>query len=95
MFERNSQFTVIKLENNQVFRLPKAYRNVQVLSGTAWITIDKQDIILRSGEKVSLPLSKNFAVISVLSKIPLILEVLTDEKKAITNQFTDRLTVVP
>ncbi|MDF0556924.1 hypothetical protein [Kamptonema sp. UHCC 0994] len=94
MFERNSQFTVIKLENNQVFRLPKAYRDVQVLSGTAWITVDKQDIILRTGDKVSLPSSNNFAVISVLTKVPLILEVLTDERKPITNQFTDRLTVV-
>ncbi|MGE5659253.1 MAG: hypothetical protein ACM37W_21880 [Actinomycetota bacterium] len=47
---------------------------MQVLSGTAWITIDQKDIILRSGEKAELPSTKHFAVISALSQVPLILE---------------------
>ncbi|HLO47460.1 MAG TPA: hypothetical protein VK211_03440 [Kamptonema sp.] len=91
MFQRNSQFAAIKIENNQVFRLPKAYREVQVLSGTAWITVDRKDIILRSGEKVCLPSSNNFALISALTNVPLILEVLTGDRKAIANQFAVNL----
>ena len=91
MFQRNSQFAAIKIENNQVLKLPKAYREVQVLSGTAWITVDGQDIILRSGEKVSLPSSNNFALISALTPLPLVLEVLTQEKKAIANEFAVNL----
>lgn len=77
MLKHNSQLTAIKLENNQVFKLPQAYREVQVLSGTAWITVDQQDIILRCGEKTAIPSSNNFAVISALTKNPLIFEVLT------------------
>jgi len=91
MFPRNSQFATIKIENNQVFKLPKAYREVQVLSGTAWITVERKDIVLRSGEKVYLPSSKNFALISALTKVPLMLEILTDQKTAIANQFAINL----
>lgn len=77
MFQRHSQLVApsrFTLEKNQVFRLPKTYREVQVVSGTAWITVDREDIIVRSGEKASLPNPQNFAVISALSQTPLILE---------------------
>jgi mannose-6-phosphate isomerase class I len=78
MLEYNSQLTAIKLENNQVFKLPQAYREVQVLSGTAWITIDQKDLILKCGEKAAIPATHhNFAVISGLTKNPLIFKVLT------------------
>ncbi len=63
----------IILMKNEVYRLPQTHREVQVLSGIAWITVDKQDIILHSPEKISLPPSKNFAVISALNNMPLIL----------------------
>jgi hypothetical protein len=65
----------IILMKNEVYRLPQNHREVQVLSGIAWITIDKQDIILHGLEKISLPPSKNFAVISALSNMPLIIAV--------------------
>jgi hypothetical protein len=60
---------------NEVYKLPQTHRQIQVLSGIAWITLDKQDIILHSPEKSSLPPSKNFAVISALNNMPLILAV--------------------
>ncbi|WP_293318268.1 hypothetical protein [Microcoleus sp. PH2017_15_JOR_U_A] len=60
---------------NEVYRLPQNHQEIQVLSGIAWITLDKQDIILHSPEKSSLPPSKNFAVISALNNMPLILAV--------------------
>ncbi len=65
----------IILMKNEVYRLPQTHRQIQVLSGIAWITLDKQDIILHSPEKISLPPSKNFAVISALNNMPLILAV--------------------
>ncbi|WP_293129261.1 hypothetical protein [Microcoleus sp. bin38.metabat.b11b12b14.051] len=60
---------------NEVYRLPQTHREVQVLSGIAWITLDKQDIILQTPEKLSLPPSKNSAIISALNNMPLILAV--------------------
>lgn len=65
----------IVLMKNEVYRLPQTHREIQVLSGIAWITLEKQDIILHSPEKASLSRSKNFAVISALSNMPLILVV--------------------
>ena len=65
----------IILMKNEVYKLPQTHRQVQVLSGIAWITLDKQDIILNSPEKTLLPSSKNPAVISALNNVPLILVV--------------------
>lgn len=65
----------IILMKNEVYKLPQTHRQVQVLSGIAWITLDKQDIILNSPEKILLPSSKNPAVISALNYVPLILAV--------------------
>ncbi len=60
---------------DEVYRLPQTHRQIQVISGIAWITLDKQDIILNSPEKVSLSSSKNPVVISALNNVPLILAV--------------------
>jgi hypothetical protein len=65
----------IILMKDEVYRLPQTHRQIQVLSGTAWITVDKQDIILNSSETASLPSSKNPVVISALNNVPLILAV--------------------
>ena len=72
----------IILMKNEVYRLPQTHREIQVLLGIAWITLDKQDIILHGPEKVSLPPSKNFAVISALNNMPLIVAVWQDKSSA-------------
>ncbi|MEG3849595.1 hypothetical protein QT971_02420 [Microcoleus sp. herbarium19] len=71
----------IILMKNEVYRLPQTHREIQVLSGIAWITLDKQDIILHSSEKASLPSSKNAAVISALNNMPLIVAVWQDKNQ--------------
>jgi hypothetical protein len=65
----------LTLENAEVVRVPQGCRELQVLSGTAWMTVDRQDIILLSGDKASLPSNKDFAIVSALGNAPLILEV--------------------
>jgi hypothetical protein len=59
---------------DEMYRLPQTHREIQVLSGIAWLTLDKRDIILHSSEKTLLPSSKNAVVISALN-VPLILAV--------------------
>jgi hypothetical protein len=78
MLQRYSELAApdrIILMKNEVYKLPQTHREVQVLSGMAWITIDKQDIILHSPEKILLTSTKNAAVISALNNEPLILAV--------------------
>ena len=78
MLQKHSELAApdrIILMKDEVYRLPQTHRQIQVISGTAWITLDKQDIILNSSEKVSLPSSKNAVVISALNNMPLILVV--------------------
>ncbi|MEG3843242.1 hypothetical protein [Microcoleus sp. herbarium14] len=84
MLQRYSELSApdrIILMKNEVYRLPQTHREIQVLSGIAWITLDKQDIILHSPEKASLPPTKNFAVISALNNMPLILAVWQDKSQ--------------
>ena len=86
MLQKISELTApdrIILMENEVYRLPQTHREIQVLSGIAWITLDQQDIILESPEKASLPPSKNFAVISALNNMPLILAVWQDKNQAL------------
>lgn len=81
----------LTLQKDEVMKLPKGYREVQVLSGTAWISIEKKDIILKSGEKVTLPSSKELAVISALSKGPALLEVQAETTKVTPQQLVVNL----
>ncbi len=88
MLQRYSELAApdrIILMKDEVYRLPQTHREVQVLLGIAWITLDKQDIILHSPEKASLPPSKDFAVISALNNMPLILAVWQDKTKSESN----------
>lgn len=64
------------LEQGEVFRMPTGYQELYVLSGTAWISVNGQDIILLSGDKVSLETNKGSALISALGESSLSLEVL-------------------
>ncbi len=65
----------LTLEKGQVFQVPLAYQEIHVLSGTAWITVAREDIILTTGKKASLPSNHGFAVLSALGDVPLILKV--------------------
>jgi hypothetical protein len=67
------QFT---LKKNQVFPIPSAYQELHILSGSAWLTVEGQDIILTTGEKVSLDSHQGLAILSTLGDKPLILEVM-------------------
>ena len=77
MFKGQTKFLTPRLfiiRKSEVFRLPSACREVQVLSGVAWITVAGKDIILTCQEpKESLPLNQDFALVSALSDVPLIL----------------------
>ena len=66
----------LTLDPNQVFRLPQSSHSVQVLSGTAWITIAGKDIILASNEAALLLPHQHIALISALNKQRLLLKVL-------------------
>lgn len=60
---------------SELFRLPVAGRNLVVVAGTAWVTVNGRDIILVGGERLSLPARRDTVLISALDRTPLILEV--------------------
>jgi hypothetical protein len=67
------QFT---LEKSEVFRIPSACKELHVLAGNAWITVAGRDIVLTSGETVSLETKKDRAILSALGNKSVSLEVI-------------------
>lgn len=85
------KFTKIKLENQlkttnlmsrlvlrrgETYRLPVASAGIQIVSGVAWVTQGDRDIFLGSGQKLLLSQPKEAVLVSGLSQMPLILEIL-------------------
>lgn len=78
-FKENRNFVLpchFTLQKGEVFRLPSACREIQVLSGVAWITVAGEDIILIRGKTATLALNKDEALVSAINDAPLILEAL-------------------
>lgn len=77
LLEDNPKATVryrFTLNKGEVVQFPSACQQLQVLSGTVWITVNGDDIILSSGKKIAIPLHKDIVVISALGSVPLIVE---------------------
>lgn len=66
----------VTLQTSKVFRVPLECKELHILSGSAWLTVDGEDIILTSGETASLASPHSLAILSVLGNRPLTLEVL-------------------
>jgi len=62
------------LYKGEVFRLPTTFKEIRILSGSAWLTINGNDIMLGQGQEIDLSSKKGFALISTLRDTPLILE---------------------
>lgn len=61
----------------ETYRVPRSCHAVHVQTGLAWLTHDGRDIVLGEGESVELDGKRDIAVVSSVSKVPLVLEVLT------------------
>jgi hypothetical protein len=69
------------LYRGEVYRLPRACRQMRVRSGAAWVSFDGQDLVLACGEEARLAPGKDFAVVSGVGRAPLILEILGDGRQ--------------
>ena len=63
------------LRRNEVFHLPAVSQGIEVILGTAWVTVKGRDIFLACGEKFLLPTRRDPALISAVGRTPLILEI--------------------
>jgi hypothetical protein len=62
------------LYKGEVFRLPQRFKEIQILSGRAWLTMNGKDILVEAGQKVSLATGKDIALISTVRDVPVVLE---------------------
>lgn len=61
---------------SEQFRFPRSSRwQVHILSGKAWISFDRKDFLLKSGDCLSVPKIKNGAIISALGNEALFFEI--------------------
>ncbi len=61
---------------SETYRVPRSCHAVHVRTGIAWLTHDGRDIVLGEGESVELDGKRDAAVVSSVSGVPLVLEVL-------------------
>lgn len=55
---------IISLERYELMRLPHAAHSLRVVRGTAWVTVEGQDIVLNEGEEMLVMPSQDFALVS-------------------------------
>ncbi len=78
----------LALYGGEIARLPSDSRGVSVREGTAWVTVDGEDKILRPGDTVSFKAGRFPPVVTPLGDAPLILEVLGGKRpRAATMTF--------
>lgn len=63
------------LSGYRLMRLPRKDQTVEVLMGTAWITMDGEDFILQTGDMLRLTPGGDFALVSSLQQKRLVLAV--------------------
>lgn len=56
------------------YRLPRQTLQVKVISGTAWITASKEDIVLETSQTIRLQASQHPAIISSATRQTMIFE---------------------
>ena len=66
------------LYRHELCRLPPKCRSIQVLAGQARVTLAGEDLVLTPGEKMRFAPTKDFALVSALGNVPLIVEVQDD-----------------
>lgn len=62
------------LYKDEVLRLPESCKEIRVLSGIAWLTINGKDITLGQGEKRLITPHKDTVLVSTLRDTPLVFE---------------------
>ena len=63
------------LYQHELCRLPLKCRSIRVLAGQAWVTLAGGDLVLTPGEKMRFAPTKDFALVSALGNVPLIVEI--------------------
>lgn len=62
------------LYKDEILRLPEGCKEIRVLSGNAWVTINGKDLTLTQGEKRLIVPHKEMVLVSTLRDTPLIFE---------------------
>lgn len=66
---------VIRLDNQETQRVVRQGQTVRIINGSAWITLDSRDIILRAGEALNLTYGNTPAVISPVAGAYVVYEI--------------------
>ena len=74
----NGNFTDVSrhlsLTAGQVLRLKKTIREINIISGCAWVSYAGQDMVLEAGDRASFALNRDVPVVSAVGQSPLIFD---------------------
>jgi hypothetical protein len=67
--------TQIRLERDEVYRLPEKCQVICFIAGAAWISLDNFDLLVDTGEQIVVKPGKTSTLISAIGNLPLIYEI--------------------
>ena len=68
----------MSLSDREAFTLPRQVRFVRVLSGTAWVSIGREDVVIRPQETLYLTQRQPGAIVTALGKQRLEFEMIAE-----------------
>jgi hypothetical protein len=79
--ERNNVQLRVVLVDNELYRLEAPYRQIRVVSGSAYVSHSGRDNFMTKGQMRSFDTNSDIALVSAASKKPLIVEILKPTDK--------------
>ena len=75
--ERRSDYPVLRIAllYGEQFRLPRDSRWLQVLAGTAWVSLGGKDHVLDGGDCLTVSKAKDGAIVSALREDSIVIEI--------------------
>jgi hypothetical protein len=64
----------IVLYRGETLRVPRGLSDARVLAGTAWLSADGKDTVLRAGERAELRRTRDAAVVSAVGEEALLIQ---------------------
>lgn len=68
----------VVLMKRETYRVAKDRRGLRVRSGRAWVTLNGCDLVLKRGDEIAIHSKNDFAVVSALGHVPLVIELLSE-----------------
>ena len=88
MSNKTSNVMRVMLMGRETYRVTAKQRGLRVRSGRAWITLNGRDHVLKRGEAIALQPKHDYAVVSSVGNMPVVIELLGEAPRQSTTKLS-------